>query len=67
MIHSVVEELKNYRETIDNEFQHRLDLAAKSIEDMCIVPSVQRLAKYWNISSVNHIVLTENRSDTFVR
>lgn len=67
MIHSVVEELKNYRETIDNEFQHRLDFAAKSIEDMCIGPNVQRLAKYWNICSVNHIMLTENRSDTFLR
>ena len=67
MIESVLREWKNYRDDIDNEFQHWHDLAVRICKNVDIEPGLPRLAKCWSRyrpDIENDIVLQENRSNT---
>ena len=48
MIDSVLREWKNYRDDIDNEFQHWYDFAVRICKDVGIEPGLPRLAKCWS-------------------
>ena len=48
MTDSVVMELKNYRDDIDNESQHWYDLAVRICKDVGLEPDLPRLAKCWS-------------------
>ena len=48
MIESVLRQLKNYRDDIDNEFQHWYDFPVRICKDIGTEPDLPRLAKYWS-------------------
>ena len=47
MTDSILRELKNYRDDIDNEFQHWYYFAVRICKDVGIEPGLPRLAKCW--------------------
>ena len=48
MTDSILRELKNYRDDIDNEFQHWYYFAVRICKDVGIEPGLPRLAKFWS-------------------
>ena len=53
IIDNVLRESKNYRDDMDNEFQHRYSFAVRICKDFGIEPGLPRLAKCWSRYRLN--------------